>query len=214
MSDSHRGSAEQLMSDGRNNIPIERHDGGIHRRLGAKITFYRQFLAFRNPCSSAALTDAKNTRRPPSLVRLGKISETEARIAIDRDADARRAVQRQHADHTVGHLWQQWMLKRERDQLSNKIYQANWVSLGAAFANRSAALLVESDWTDYAKARFALGRSPWTVQTELSRLRHCLKWAVRNVLSSASPLLDSEARQAPRDCAFVRPGPGAAGRCW
>jgi len=89
-------------------------------------------------------------------------------------------VQKQQSSYTVGQLWALWLQERAADRLSNKIYEANWVALGPVFASRAPDLLVADAYRKYAAARFALGRSPWTVHTELVRLRACLKWAADN----------------------------------
>ena len=81
-------------------------------------------------------------------------------------------------------LWQRWLDDREKDGLSNEIYSANWKALGPVFGSRSPGLITRDDCRDYAKARFALGRSTWTVNTELSRLNACLKWSVHERLIS------------------------------
>jgi integrase len=73
-----------------------------------------------------------------------------------------------------------WLGERAADKLSNAIYRANWVSLGPAFASRSPSLLATQDFRDYAQSRFDKGLSPWTVHTELVRLRACLKWAAEH----------------------------------
>lgn len=78
---------------------------------------------------------------------------------------------------TVGDLWRMWLAERKQDGYDNSIYEAQWVSLGATFANRFPDLLETEDFRAYARARFALGRAPATVNTELARLRACLKWA-------------------------------------
>ena len=73
-----------------------------------------------------------------------------------------------------------WLADRAADGKNNKIHQANWVSLGPVFANKIPDLATSQDYRDYAKARFALGRAPDTVHTELIRLRQCVKWAFDN----------------------------------
>jgi len=118
-------------------------------------------------------------RKRKRLVKLTQ-PEAEARAALDRFAEARRAVIAQHTRHTIGDLWAMWLADRKQDGLRNDIYDANWVSLRSAFAGRDPALLKTDDCRAYAKARFAAGRSSATVHTELSRLRACLKWAVEN----------------------------------
>jgi len=107
--------------------------------------------------------------------------------ALDRFAEARRAVQKQQASHTCGQLWNLWLAERAADKLPNDIYAANWVSLGLAFASRSPDLLTTQDFRDYAAARFATKKSPWTVHTELVRLRACLKWAAETHLIARRP---------------------------
>lgn len=77
----------------------------------------------------------------------------------------------------MGDLWDMWLKEREADGFSNEIYKANWKALKPFFGNRFPDLLKAQDFRDYAKARFALGRKPSTVNTELARLRACLAWA-------------------------------------
>lgn len=77
----------------------------------------------------------------------------------------------------MGDLWDMWLKEREADGFSNEIYKANWKALKPFFGNRFPDLLKAQDFRDYAKARFALGRKPSTVSTELVRLRACLTWA-------------------------------------
>lgn len=114
----------------------------------------------------------KRVRLAPGL------SEEQAKVKVDAFAEARRAVKKQQQSLTVGALWDLWLEDRKRDGLSNDIYNANWVALKTMFATRAPHLLKRDDWRDYARARFELGRSSWTVNTELSRLKACLKWAV------------------------------------
>lgn len=125
--------------------------------------------------------------------------EAEARRRLDVHAEAERAVKKQQAEHTVGSLWEMWLKERERDGFSNEIYEANWVSLSPVFASRSPALLEKQDWREYAKSRFDLGRSSWTVHTELSRLKACLNWAVENRKIPEMPLWWLPSRGKPRD---------------
>lgn len=115
--------------------------------------------------------------------------EQEARRALDRMADAKRAVSKHTAQFTVGQLWELYLKDRARDKLRNDIYEANWVSLRKVFENRIPALLTKDDWRDYAEHRILKeGRSSWTVHTELSRLKACLKWAVENHHLEKMPL--------------------------
>lgn len=117
-----------------------------------------------------------------------KFAETKAaQAALDKFAEARRAIAKQQASCTVGDLWDLWLKERAADKLDNKIYAANWVSLRPFFASRSPMLLKAQDYRDYAKARFNLGRSSWTVNTELVRLRACLKWAAETRLIPERP---------------------------
>jgi integrase len=118
-------------------------------------------------------------------VPFGRIDE--AKAALDRFAEARRAVQKQQASYLVAELWKLWLKEREADRLSNAIYKANWVALGPFFGPRSPELLAAQDYRDYADARFKLGKAPWTVHTELVRLRACLKWAADTHLIARRP---------------------------
>jgi len=122
-------------------------------------------------------------------IRLGvRISdEAAAKAALDRFADARRAVKKQQESHTCGKLWELWLAERSADKLSNATYEMNWQALKPHFANRQPLLLSAQDFRDYALQRFALGRSSWTVHTELVRLRACLKWAAETHLIERRP---------------------------
>jgi integrase len=115
-------------------------------------------------------------QRPELEVRAGETPQQ----ALDRFAEARRAVQKVHAAHTVGQLWDLWLTERAADKLRNDIYKANWKALAPHFASRAPDLLVTKDFRDYAAARFAADIKPWTVHTELVRLRACLKWAAEH----------------------------------
>lgn len=123
-------------------------------------------------------------------VTLGQYTtEIAARAALDQFVDRRRLLLAQMAKHTIGDLWTMWMDYREKDKLNNKIYEHNWTAMKGHFANRRPEQLTDEDWREYAKHRFALGRSAWTVHTELSRLSNCLKWAVKNKKLSEEPII-------------------------
>lgn len=116
-------------------------------------------------------------RKRSRLIELDR-PEHEARAALDRFAEARRAVSKAQQSYSVGDLWKLWLEDRAKDGLNNDIYSANWVALGKYFANRAPHLLSRDDGRSYARQRFDAGRAPSTVNTELVRLRACLNWAV------------------------------------
>lgn len=123
---------------------------------------------------------------------LGKFdSIKEAKDALRSYTDSRKVLLQQQAQHTVGSLWAKWLADREKNGFSNDIYEANWASLGPHFAHISVGSLTEDDCRDYARQRFAMGRKPATVNTELSRLRACLAWAAipARKLLSVAPLV-------------------------
>lgn len=127
----------------------------------------------------ARFTD-EGTDKPKKLTlgaRGQKLTEEEARAALVAFVDSRTAIIKLQADHNVGKLWKMWTESRAKDGFSNKIYDYNWKSLEPHFSLRKPTELNDDDFRDYAKARFAAGRRPQTVHTELSRLRYCLKWA-------------------------------------
>ena len=126
-----------------------------------------------------AVADFRDETGKRRRARLGpKFADLDAaKAALDRFAEAQRAVRKQQAQHTVGDLWRLWMAERDADKLNNKIYGANWVPLRPVFASRAPDLLRAQDYRTYAQARFDAGKSAWTVHTELVRLRSCLKWA-------------------------------------
>lgn len=123
----------------------------------------------------------------PKRIGLRAKSEQAARAEFDQWLQSYHAVKRQQQAYTVGQLWEMWLAERAADRLNNDIYRANWVSLGPAFASRSPPLLTTQDFRDYAQSRFDKGMSPWTVHTELVRLRACLKWAAEHHHIAARP---------------------------
>lgn len=132
----------------------------------------------------ADYTDA-GTRKRARLIPLTR-PEGEARIALARFADARRAVQAQQQAHTCGGLWRLWLAERAKDGKSNEIHAHNWKALSPFFDTRAPSTLTSDDCRAYAKARFDLGRAPDTVHTELIRLRQCLAWAAdQNIIPRA-----------------------------
>lgn len=143
-------------------------------------------LGWRGQIAVADYRDEGGQRRRRKL---GRLTEAEARQALDVFAEARAAVKKQQATYLVRDLWQLRLADREKDGLSNKIYEANWKALDPHFGSRAPALITADDCRNYSKGRFSLGRSPWTVNTELSRLNACLVWAVeaRHISSSDKP---------------------------
>jgi integrase len=135
-------------------------------------------LGWRGGWAVADYRDAGTSKR--QRVRLGKFRKNsqEARDALDAFADKRKLLSGHGKRYTVGQLWQLWLEAREKDGFDNAIYEAQWVSLKKVFANRVPYLLTDDDFRDYARQRFDLGRSQWTVYNELVRIRSCLKWAV------------------------------------
>jgi integrase len=152
-------------------------------------------LGWRGPVAVADYRDASGKR---CRARLGELSEKDARAALDQFADARALVQAQTIKHTVGALWKLWMDDRAKDGLNNAIYNANWASLEPNFGTRVPDHITADDCRAYAQARFDLGRAPATVATELTRLRHCLKWAKRRRHISDEPYIWVPSRGKPR----------------
>jgi integrase len=105
------------------------------------------------------------------------LSEQDATDKLNQFNEAQRAVRAQQASHDVASLWKLWLVEREDDGFSNEIYNHNWTALKPFFGHRHPDTLTAADFRQYARARFALGRAPSTVHTELVRLRSCLKWA-------------------------------------
>jgi integrase len=126
-----------------------------------------------------AVAEFKDHEGSRQRVRLGVpfTDVAAAKAALDDLAEKRRAVQKQAASYRVADLWRLWLKDRRADGFSNAVYDANWVSLEPVFGHRDPTLLETQDFRNYARDRFKLGRKPWTVHTELVRLRACLSWA-------------------------------------
>lgn len=123
----------------------------------------------------AEFYDEADRRRRITLGR--NLTEQQALEKLNKFNEAQRAVRAQQASYDVGALWKLWLAEREDDGFSNEIYNHNWTALKPYFAHRHPDTLSAADFRNYARARFALGRAPSTVHTELVRLRSCLKWA-------------------------------------
>lgn len=91
------------------------------------------------------------------------------------------------------------MADRAADGFSNDIYMAQWKSLAPHFADRTAENLTQDDCREYARKRFAIGRSQSTVHTELARLRSCLKWAYAQELIAKPAKMWAPQPAKPRD---------------
>ena len=78
---------------------------------------------------------------------------------------------------TVEELWTAWLKERDKDKFNNSVYNANWKALQSHFGNLTAELITTDECPYYAKKRFAGGMRPWTVHTELARLRTCSAWS-------------------------------------
>ena len=111
-----------------------------------------------------------------------KLTEEQAKVALQQYVDSRSALAKLQSDYTCGALWKRWMEERQKDGFDCTIYSYNWKALEPHFANRRPTELSADDFRDYAIQRFEAGRKPQTVHTELIRLRHCLRWAFDNNL--------------------------------
>jgi integrase len=144
-------------------------------------------LGWRGGYAVADFRDPGSDKR--QRVKLGRFRKDskQARDALDAFVESRRALLVHTNAYNVGQLWDLWMADRKRDGFDNRIYQYQWVSLKPAFGHRRPDMLSADDFRDYARARFDLGRSPWTVHNELVRLRTCLKWAADTHLIDKRP---------------------------
>lgn len=98
-------------------------------------------------------------------------------------------MKKQAAAKTIGALWALWLEDRAKDGFSNTLYEHNWKTMQPFFAHRTPATLTRDDCRTWARQRFAAGRSPWTVNTQLARLRACMHWAAENnYLQKAPPV--------------------------
>ena len=115
-------------------------------------------------------------------VRIGRFkrSDPKAKEALDGFAERRKALRQHEATPTIGQIWKMWTEDRAKDGFSNALHDAQWVSLGPYFTNRDPLLLTQDDCRTYAKGRFDIGRSQWTVHNELRSIRAMMKWAAEN----------------------------------
>lgn len=131
--------------------------------------------------SDAVAARSNPTTGKPERIRLGKPrSASDARAMLERFVKTHAAAADAQSEPTVGELWSMFMAARDRDGFNNTIYGYQWRSLEPHFGHRLASSISEDICRDYAKARFAIGRAPATVWTELTNLRACLAWSVKN----------------------------------
>ena len=78
---------------------------------------------------------------------------------------------------TVATCWDAWLRDRAEDGLPNKVYGYNWLALAPHFGHLLPSQVDKTVCKAYAKRRLAKSIKPWTVWTEMTRLRACLKWA-------------------------------------
>lgn len=79
------------------------------------------------------------------------------------------------------------------------IYAENWKSLGPFFGNVLSRGVSVPLCRTYAESRFAAGRKPSTVNTELLRLRTALRWAEANGIIDSAPRVCVPSPGKPRD---------------
>lgn len=156
------------------------------RRHGNRYEYKGFALGWRGAVAVAEYSDSQTGKRV--RVRLGTArNQAEGRTLLERYANAHSAVDMQSREPTVGDLWRAWLSDRLRDGLDNTIYAYNWRVMEPAFGHRIATTITADECRNYASARFAAGRRPATVHTELSRLRHCLRWAEARRLIDRAP---------------------------
>lgn len=154
--------------------------GRKRKREEYRIGEYR--LDWRGDVARVDFYDASAGKRKRVILgsRGQKLSDEDAKTALQGFVDARSAIDKLTADYTCGQLWEMWLTERAKDGFSNEIYKHNWKPQAAHFAHRRPSELKTDDFRSYAQSRFDLGRAPQTVHTELVRLRACLKWAFDN----------------------------------
>lgn len=136
--------------------------------------------------------------------RIGRFpSEDLARKAFDQWVDGLSLVQKEKAN-TVGAIWSAWLADRAKDGLDNKIYGFNWKAMEPHFGHLLPSTVTADTCRAYAKQRFALGRRPATVHTELIRLRHCFRWAQDTLLIDLAPKIWTPPRGAGKKVVLAR----------
>lgn len=120
----------------------------------------------------------------PHRRRLGKLTEIEARAALDEWARGVTLLKEQKSA-TIGDIWKAYKLDREKDGKLIANFDNNWKALKPRFEHLDAITLNTSDvCREYAEDRTKAGRSASTIWTELTRLRSCINWArKRNILT-------------------------------
>lgn len=133
-------------------------------------------------------------------IAIGKPGATldQAQAALAKFAEGHGIIRAHRAKRTVRELWHLWMTDRAKDGFRNNIYMQNWKALAPMFADRTPETITSDDCRVYARQRFALGLSSWTVYTEIVRLRGCLRWAAESDLIPKAPKIWAPPRGEPR----------------
>jgi integrase len=139
----------------------------------------------------------ENGRRIRST--LGRFrSEDEAKAALHKFVEAHKVLKRYTASYTIGQLWELWLANRAADGFSNKRYRYDWVALGPYFGDRMPENVFDDVCREYARRRFADGRAPYSVVTELLLIRACLHWAEKRQHITKAPYVWLPKRGTPR----------------
>lgn len=114
-------------------------------------------------------------------VRIGRHATFEdACRALDTYAETQRTFTARTRATSVADIWEMWLQDRAKDGLSCKVYRDNWKPMREHFGHKIPEEVTADDCRTYAQKRFDDGIAPATVNTELSRLRHCFRWAQDN----------------------------------
>lgn len=129
--------------------------------------------------------------------RLDVRTETEGRAALARFAKRNDTVDA-HRTQRVDAIWHAYIADREKDGKGMQIYRMNWRALGPTFGPMLASDVTADVCRAYARERFAAGRAPGTVNTELARLRTALQWAAAEGIIDRAPRVWVPSRGEPR----------------
>jgi integrase len=135
-----------------------------------------------------------------------------ASLGTDVHSEIEPALRRFTAEHeaknrpavmTVGYvaaLYQESL----RGKASAQTFGHQWKALGPHFGSTPADAVTEGQCNKYVGARTAIGRSAWTVHSELGRLRSALKWAEKKRLIGRAPEITRPKEPPPRDKRLTR----------
>lgn len=136
--------------------------------------------------------------RRVNRIRLGVRTEREGRAKLDEHVRSLTAITAKREELAVAEIWTRYLEDRETDGKLTDVMRYQWRALAPVFGGLVPDEITVPLCRSYAKRRFALGRAPATVHTELIKLRTALQWAEKRRVIDRAPYVWAPSPGKPR----------------